>query len=87
MNGTFLEHFDIDLRSLHNITRFESQGRSASDEFVTEYKLMHSIDGLHWIGAFSHDGYEQVLFLFRSQLSDLLSFFPAPDSLCLSGCS
>lgn len=81
-NGTFLEHIDIDLQSLHNITRLETQGRPHSDEYVSEFKLLHSTDGIHWVGASTPDGYEQV-FLFLLLLS-VNQFHFCPDSLFLS---
>ena len=78
-NGTFLEYLDADLRSLYNISSLALQGRSGSEEYVTEYKLMHSIDGYHWITFAGDDRAEQVLLIFSCACLSS----PFPDLLLL----
>ena len=46
--GNFFQTFDIDLGSVHKLTSIETLGRPTSNEFVSEYRLLTSNDGIYW---------------------------------------
>lgn len=46
--GNFLQTFDIDLGSVHKLTSIDTLGRQLTNEFVSEFRLLTSNDGVHW---------------------------------------
>ncbi|KAI8490368.1 hypothetical protein Bbelb_316360 [Branchiostoma belcheri] len=60
-NNTIGEWLQVDLGEMKTVTGTIIQGRyHHADQWVTSYKLQHSVDGLSWITYASSDGSEQV---------------------------
>ena len=57
----FLQTFDIDLGSIHKLTSIDTLGRQLTNEFVSEFRLLTSSDGVHW-REYLVDGIEKAIF-------------------------
>ncbi|XP_019637285.1 PREDICTED: lactadherin-like [Branchiostoma belcheri] len=58
--NTIGEWLQVDLGEMKTVTGTIIQGRYDLDQWVTSYKLQHSVDGLSWITYASSDGSEKV---------------------------
>ncbi|XP_078697599.1 lactadherin-like [Branchiostoma floridae x Branchiostoma belcheri] len=58
--NTIGEWLQVDLGEMKTVTGTIIQGRYDYDQWVTSYKLQHSVDGLRWITYASSDGSEEV---------------------------
>lgn len=59
--GNFLQTLDINLGNVHKLTSIDTFGRQLSNEFVSEYRLLASDDGVYW-RMYLINGVEKAIF-------------------------
>lgn len=60
-SSSYDHHITVDLGHRHEIRSIATQGRSHTNEFVTEYTVQYSDDGQAWSSYVGRDGVDEVL--------------------------